>query len=518
MIARLTMFSLTVSTLALLSLAPAGCGGGDGGGGGGDSFVEPPFTNPLPEQATFTDDDIRHLLSRTQFGVTTTEFNLCKSQGVLTYIDNMARFPTSTQGYENGAVAQVVDWKKPSYSEVVYYWTHIMQFTTEPFQEHLAMFWHDHFATSQNVLDTQSRRWMPTHIDLLRHNGNGNLRTLLYRIATDPVMLVWLDGIYSTKYAPNENFAREFWEIFSLGADNGYTQADIEEAAKCFTGWRTRYDAAADLTYIEFDPTRHDTTDKTFFGQTVVGRSGTNAYLEYQDVVDVTLSARGTQVSEYIVKRLWEHYVYPNPDPATIITPLATLLRTGNWELRPILKAMFRSQAFYSSQSKDTGFIKDPVEMFIGFSRTTGLFTSRSTLYSELNNAAQLPAAPPTVFGWPPGDAWLSSQGVVERANYTREAIRYRTGSPSAYVYNVADKMPPVGQRSDAQVVDWYTDLLRIKPSPSERQTYIDYLNNDYNGTAVIADPWDPLVQTQLDKKVRGLLYMMAQHPTYYVR
>lgn len=514
MFARLSVFMLTLSAFGLLSLAPAGCGGGDEGGGGG--FVEPPFTNPLPEQATFSDDDIRHLLNRTQFGVTTSEFNRAKSGGVLAFIDSITRFPSGTKSWESGAASQIVDPLKPSTSEIVRWWAYMMQKTGAPFQEHLAMFWHDHFATSQVVLDAQSKRWMLDHINLLRKGGNGNLRDLLYKISVDPVMLVWLDGIYSTKYAPNENFAREFWEIFSLGADNGYTQADIQEAAKCFTGWRTRYDATADLTYMEFDPTRHDTTNKSIFGMTVTGRSGSKSYLEYQDVVDLTLANKTT--AEYIVKLLWENYVYPNPDPATIIAPLASLLRTGNWEIRPVLKAIFRSQEFYGATSKGTGFIKNPVEMFVGFSRATGLWPSLSTVYTEFSNAAQLPSMPPTVFGWPPGDAWLSSQGVVERANYIRECIRYKTGSPSAYAYSVNNCLPPVGQRTDAEVVDWFINLLRISPSAAERTTYIQYLNEDFNGTSVVADPWDPAVQTQLDKKARGLLYMMAQHPTYYVR
>ncbi len=514
MIARLWLSVLSVGVFAMLALTPAGCssGGGDSGGGG---FVEPPFTNPLPEQATFSDDDLRHLLNRTHFGVKATEFNYAKYVGGLAYIDAMTIFPFHPY-YENNAAGQFVDPVKPASQEMARWWLYIMQNSYAPFQENLAMFWHDHFATSQVVLDAQSRRWMIDHVNKLRYYGNGNLRTLLYNMAIDSVMLVWLDGVLSTKTAPNENFAREFWEIFTLGADNGYTQADIQEAAKCFTGFRTRYDAMQDLTFMEFDPTRHDVTNKTFFGQTITGRSGSTAYLEYLDVVDATLNNR--PVAEYIVKRLWEHYAYPNPDQATIVTPLANLLKTSNWEIRPVLKAIFRSQAFYGTLSKSTGFIKSPTEMFIGFSRATGLFPSLSTLDNALINSANRPTQPPTVFGWPPGDAWLSSQGVVERANYVRECIRYKAGSPSAYVYPVNAVLPPAGQQGDANVVDTLINLMRIAPSATERQTYIDYLNQDYNGTAVIAEAWNPASQTQIDKKVRGLLYIMAQHPTYFIR
>lgn len=514
MLTKLGATLMTASLLALMSLAPTGCSsGGDDGSDGG--FVEPPFTNPLPEQSTFSDDDIRHLLSRTHFGVRESDFNYVQGKGVQAYIDEMTLFPWKPS-YETAADAVIVDPLRPSQSELSRWWLQIMQNSYRPFQEHLAMFWHDHFATSQVVLDAQSRRWMKDHVNTLRYHGNGNLRTLLYKMSVDPVMLVWLDGVLSTKTSPNENFAREFWEIFSLGADNGYTQADIVEASKCFTGWRTRYDAVQDLTFMEFDANRHSTVNKTFFGQTITGRTGSQGYLEYQDVVDVTLANR--PVAEYIVKRLWEAYVYPNPDTTTIVTPLANLLKNGNWELRPVLKAMFRSQEFYSTQSKTTGFIKDPVQMFIGFSRTTGLWPSLTTLDSSLNNAAHRPTMPPTVFGWPPGDAWLSSQGVVERANYIRECIRYKSGTPSAYVYPVNPILPPAGQQTDANIVDRLITLLRISPSSTERQTYIDYLNTDYNGTSVIADPWNATSQTMIDKKIRGLLYIMAQHPSYFVR
>jgi uncharacterized protein (DUF1800 family) len=367
---------------------------------------------------------------------------------------------------------------------------------------------------------------MRTQITLWRQQGNGNLRSLLLSMAHDWVMLRWLDGQSNTKNAPNENFAREFWELFTLGVDNGYTQADIVQAAKAFTGWRSRYNATTNQEYMEFYAPNHDAGTKTFFGQTIAAQNVTD---DYQAVVDITLDNR--PVAEFICRKLFEYFCHE--DGSTIaVDAMAALLRASNYELKPLLKAMFKSEAFFSPASR-VGIVKNPVEHVIGFIRSTGLLpinnkapatdpvawptNTLTTLDAVMTTAAQRPSQPPTVNGWPIGEQWLASQNMLDRGNAILECIRDRTDQTNAGI-NVATLLPSPTATA-AETVDALTALLHVTPTAAERQTYVDYLNSAAGAGGVpTPSPFDATNATHLSERVRGLLYVLTQHPTYAVR
>ena len=501
----------------LLTVAvTAGCGGG-GGGGGGPNVAESldPVTNPL------TDDDIRHFLSRTQFASSEAGVQAVRAAGLEGYIDQMLVFQVGT-GLETAAIAEVAALNSrfllshPNRNDLSRYWTYLMVNNTSGFQEEMALFWHDHFGVSQDVLSADERGWMFQHIDLLRGPAAvGNIRDFIHLVAINWVMLDFLDGIRSQERSPNENFARELWELFTLGRDNGYTQQDIEEASRALTGYRRRYDAPSNLSRIEFDETRHDDTDKTIFGLTLPGRTGPAGQLEYRDVVDLTFDNRPAM--EFIAKKLWEYFVYENPSDA-LVAKLAKSLRDNNENIGAFMKTVFLSKAFYTSRAK-AGLVKNPIQHGVGFSRTTGIQIPLNFLDGSLAATGQRPTQPPSVNGWPSGSLWLAASAMVERANLIRIFIMNRPNPPPQTDPIVDALLPPPAQRSPGEVLDALATHLRVTLSDPERTEYITYLDTDRDPSGnVIQDPFDGNDPFQVDMKVRGLLYILAQHPTYHIR
>lgn len=499
---------------AFLFLSACGGGGGAGVGDGGGGTPGPDPATVLTPKASFSTDDVGHLLQRTRFGVTPADLSAVQQQGVPSFVDSMLVFTPGSQVETDATASEILDTEFPEPHELARWWLRVMQETPNPFQEELALFWHDHFATSQEILGSDKRYWYPDHLDLFRHGGAGNLRQLLYNVAQDWTILEWLDGVRSSKGTPNENFAREFWELFTLGVDNGYTQTDIEQAARCFTGFRTRFDDATDKSFISFDPTRHDTGNKSLLGTTVMGRSGADAQNEYRDMVDVTLANR--PVAEYICRRLFEYFVYPNA-PQSVVDELAALLRSSNYELAPVLATMFKSEAFYSPAAK-AGIAKNPVEFALGFVRSTGMHTHMDDLDTAVTNAGQRPTMPPNVNGWVAGSLWFGSQAVVERGNFARTCVTHRNTDAQTGL-DLRALLPQGATTTAAATVDALAALLRVRLTPADVTALTAYLNTQRQSNGTVVDsPFDASVDTQIDERVRGLLYILAQHPTYQVR
>jgi uncharacterized protein (DUF1800 family) len=211
---------------------------------------------------------------------------------------------------------------------------------------------------------------------------------------------------------------------------------------------------------------------------------------------------------------------------------MATILRRSNYELKPMLKALFKSEAFFSAKSR-AGIPKNPVEHVLGFIRQTGLVpidnksvedpagmpqnTLRS-LDSIFVNLTQRPTQPPSVNGWPIGSDWLSAQNMLDRANSVLVCIRDRADQAAAGI-DVANILPPFAVPDDANVVDGLAALLRVALTTTERQTLIDYLNSQAGpGGVPSPSPFDRTNPVHLAERVRGLLYILAQHPTNGVR
>ena len=489
------------------------------------------------DPATLTDDDIRYFLGRTHFASKTSDFDAVKTMGFQAYVDQMvessddtdATLETTAAGHlANTTDAVGLEGGFPSYQQVSRWWLHLMLNTSKPFQEVLAFFWHDHFASSTAVVESNGTYMMVNQVNLWRKQGSGNLRSLLLSMARDPMMLVFLDGVLNTKSAPNENFGREWFELFALGVDNGYTQTDIVQAAKAFTGYRLRTNATTNQLYTEFDTTRHDTGSKTILGQTIPGQNLTD---DYAAVVNITVDNR--PVAEFICKKLFAWFCYQDPSDVPV-DAMAALLRSSGYELKPLLKALFKSEAFFSPESK-AGLVKGPVEHLVGFCRATGLTpidnktgsdpaacpqNTMRTLEGGLQAAGQRPSQPPSVNGWPVSDEWLSAQNMLDRANLVMQCIRDRTDQAAANGgLDLAKALLPAAATS-ATTVDALATLMHVTLTASEKAQLVTYLDTSYNATngTTSPSPFDPNNTTHVAERVRGLLYILSQHPTYAVR
>lgn len=483
------------------------------------------------ETGPLTTDDVRHFLTRTRFGVTAAdEAAVSQAGGFEQALDAMLVFESGTP-VETAALVELLNtdpnlppeliYKFPSSTQVARWWEHLMVNNPNPFQEVLAFFWHDHFSVSSENMSGSQMYYMVDYVNLYRHQGNGNLRDLLIAMARDPAMLYYLDGFRNTARAPNENFGREFWELFTLGVDNGYTQDDIVAASKAWSGWRERSQTYTSpivptttytLNYMQFDTTRHDPNPKYFLGVTIPGQNVTD---DYAAVVDATLANR--PVAEFIVRKLFEHFCYDDP-PAALVATMAADLRAANWEIGVFLRKLFESEAFFSKKARRSR-VKNPVEFGVGFMRTTGLRIPQSTLDSGLVTLGQRPTQPPTVNGWPLGSLWLSSQQMADRTNLAYTIVEHTSDQGGIAGAELSPAMPPVGQRSALEVVDHFAALMRVQLTEEDRTALVQYLNTVRNTNgSLTASPFDGNSGAHIDERVRGLLLILSQHPTYHLR
>ncbi len=478
---------------------------------------------------SLTDADIRHFLDRTHFGFSQTHYDQIGGGGFAAFVDAMTTFGDTSTLENDAKNAYLVDATNdpeglfPSERDLARYYLYLIMNNGNPFQENLAFKWHDHFATATTVLGGANRHYFIEHLNLWRHNGAGNLRQLLIDMTRDKAMLVWLDGISNTDSQPNENFSREFFELFCLGVDIEYDQQDIVEGARAFTGYRQRFDSNTGLNFIEFDPNRHDHDAKTVLGQTIPAQTaGAGETDDYEAMVDIVLTTNEastgvSRVGQWIVRSLLEYFCYADPDPV-VINELANDLRDGGWELKPVLMKLFQSEAFFSSKAKE-GFVKGPVEHVVGFMRATNLVGSEGTIDDRLRLMGHRPTQPPTVDGWPGGTQWLSAQGMVDRANLLNYLTEQEQSDQQALGITALDLLPAPAATS-TETVDSLAERLNVQLSAAERTTLVTYLDTerDNSGTAN-PDPFDPVGDAgEAEQRVRGLLWILGQHPTYQTR
>jgi uncharacterized protein (DUF1800 family) len=495
------------ASFALIALpflpAVAACGGGSGPAGATPAAGS---LEPLGREPTV--DEIRHLLRRTTFGAPPAEVARVQQIGLDAWLDEQLTIAGDTP-VERAAEALILDPREPRVDEVAKWWLFLMERNPNGLQECLAFFWHDHFATSQNVLDDATRAHFVRHVNLLRRQGMGNVKELAYELAIDPAMLVWLDGVSSTVQGPNENFAREFWEVFTLGRNRGYTEDDIAEASRAFTGYRKVVDRNTGEAFFLFDPARHDDGPKTVFG--ITGNFG------YREIVELTFQHR--QAAEFLCERLVRHFAYDDPEPA-LVAGLARILRDHGYELRPVLRALFASNAFFSARAR-SGRVKMPAEYVVGFTRTTGLELPIGDLYESMILLNQVPTSPPSVFGWPEGTAWLGAQSLLMRGAVLNDVLSARE-QHTAQGVSLAQLLPPPGARSADEVVGALAALLQVTLTAAESQQLAEFLGTSartQNGQLVLEPSvFDGDDTRQVDERVRALLFLLSQHPTYQLR
>jgi len=278
----------------------------------------------------------------------------------------------------------------------------------------MTLVWHDWFATSNAGVGSQ--KWMLNQNSLFRKHALGNFESLLIGVTRDPAMLIWLNGRDNTKWSPNENYARELMEIFTLGAGNGYTEEDVREQARALTGWRNDWvDGAGDVNF-RYDANRHDNGVKVVFGKS--GNFG------WQDAC--RLCIQHPPHLTYFVRRLWSYFI-PTPPSTTTESALKTLYKRSGYDIAPVVGAILKHPSLYTGPAM----LKPPVVQVAGMlrARRRRVDTGAWAWISEIDG--QRLFYPPNVAGWTE-DRWLDTSTFRGRWIATNYAARKYALDPGA--------------------------------------------------------------------------------------
>jgi len=376
------------------------------------------------------------------------------------------------------------------------WWLFRMQNDPFPLREKMTLFWHGHFATSFHKVEDM--RMMHEQNETLRRGALGDFRDLVLNVSRDPAMIRWLDNQENFKEHPNENFARELMELFTLG-EGHYTEHDVREATRAFTGWHLREQK------FFFDADAHDFGRKKVLGHT--GR------FDGRDVVDILLQE--DQAKRYLARKIIEFFVMPEPSEA-LVAEAADVLTRCNLEMRWFMRALFQSKAFYSPEAYRSK-IKSPVEFSVGAVRDLdGVFPGQE-LAELTHGMGQELFAPPSVKGWDGERDWIASNAWLVRGqfaeNFSHAGAEFNLGSSLPLETHVPF------EESDPQIyVDYYLDrLVQGEVSPETRQELRDYMTrldefNDEDAEEGFRREIDFRVY-----KIRGLIRLILTLSEYHL-
>jgi hypothetical protein len=367
----------------------------------------------------------------------------------------------------------------------IVWWLNRMLTTPAPLQEKMTLFLHGHFATAANQKGIYGLEIVDQN-ELLRTYALGNWRQLTHAIARDPAMLKWLDQARSNKAHPNENFARELMELFTLGIGN-YTEQDVRESARAFTGFSLQSRNGP----YQYRANVHDDGQKTFLGRT--------GNFTGDDIIDIIFAQPAAP--KFFARKLLEFFVYDEPEPE-LVDALAALLRKNDFNMAPVLSALFRSNVFYQERTY-RALVKSPVDFVIGSYRLFGVTEVKPNVIPVLGRMGQTPFHPPSVKGWDGGAAWLNTQTVLARENFASTL----TSSPDLMQRTWLTDGPPAGAAQASRLL--VGTILQGDASPASLanlQAYLDGSETSANGR---------LSGENFEERMRGAAYLTMAMPAY---
>jgi len=370
-------------------------------------------------------DDARHLLNRTGFAANPAEIGefaqLTREAAVARLLGWTVRAPVTPAPdwaqapYEPPprlallSDAERLEYQRRLISEgrdLKAWWMAEMLTTASPLSEKMVLFWHNHFTSSLRKVRMPLLVYRQ-HMTLRRH-ALGNFGELLHALARDPAMLIYLDGVASRKGQPNENFARELMELFTLG-EGRYGEQDVREAARAFTGWSIDRNTGEFL----FRPALHDDGVKT-----VLGVSGPH---DGAAVLDILLARPET--AEFIVAKLWREFVSMEPEPGEV-RRIAGLFRSSGYDIRAALRGLLTADAFYAPRHRGN-LVKSPVDLVVGTLRQFRMAVADPLPYALVaGRLGQDLFAPPNVKGWPGGETWINATTLLSRRQFLENVFR----------------------------------------------------------------------------------------------
>jgi uncharacterized protein (DUF1800 family) len=398
-------------------------------------------------------DQVQLLLWRAGFGATPAQVDAATALGYNAAVENLLAFagppptgpalPSIPPPLPQDATPAQVTARKQAIKEadqigltaVTDWWANLMSTSASPLQENLTLFWHNHFATSNDKVNNPP--YMLQQNQLFRALGAGRFVDLLIAVSKDPAMLIWLDGQSNVKGHANENWSRESMELFTLGIGN-YTETDVREAARACTGWTL----AADGT-VAFNAARFDSGTKTILGQT--GNFGLDDFSR--------MLAAHPATATHLCTKLFVWFAGDNPSSADLAPMLAAWNSTGG-NIQSVLRALFLSDAFTPPRAT-TAHIKNPVSWTIGIIRGLGIAAADDTVANAINAQGLILFRPTNVGGWPNGLAWISPDSQIVRYNLAGQLLApsgaFLGPATSAFLQQLADKLGGIVIPADVQ-------------------------------------------------------------------
>jgi uncharacterized protein (DUF1800 family) len=369
------------------------------------------------------------------------------------------------------------------------WWLYRMLYSPHPLQEKLTLFWHNHFATSNAKV--QNAAQMLGQYELMRRNALGNFATMLQEMSKDPAMMVWLDTRGSKKGNPNENYARELMELFSLGIGH-YTEKDVREAARAFTGWDVVGDQAV------FNPSQHDDGEKTVLGQ--------KGKWKGEDIVRICLEQKS---APYFIAGKLYRFLVSETVPATpeLLAPLAEQFKKSGYDFGGLVKTVLSSNLFFAPTVYRTR-VKSPVDFTLGIVRALEGRIGTTNLANALDSLGQNLFNPPTVKGWDGGQAWLNGQTLLVRQNLalaltSTEDVRFGSRTDPAELAR---------EYKEEELVDFFLTLFLQGDVPAEsRQQLLDYQRRAKTQSVPVY--WT--AKDAADHRVRALCHLVLTLPEF---
>jgi uncharacterized protein (DUF1800 family) len=411
---------------------------------------------------------VAHLLRRAAFGSTPAELDQYTALGFQGALERLLN-PEQVDGPSDPPPFALDPTDRDARRKIEparFWWLTRMLRAQQPLREKMALFWHTHFATANSKVNNAPL--MLGQIQLFRDAGLGSFESLLQKVTRDPAMLIWLDNRQNRKAAPNENYAREVMELFTVGIGN-YSEDDVKAGARAFTGHTL--DRAFQYT---FNPNQHDASQKTFMGHT--------GNFDADDILGIVVRQRAT--ARFISTKLFRFFVDDTPEAASI-DRLAATFRSSGFDLRSVLRDLFSGPEFLSAAAYHAQ-IKQPVDLVVGSLKALDIQDAGPDLVATLRRMGQDLLNPPDVGGWKGGPAWINSSTLFERFNFAAR---------------LTSRMSPPSADSSAALLDGQlARLVDGDVTPEGRAALLDYL------AAPTAGP---------DARVRGLMHLVMALPTY---
>ena len=422
-----------------------------------------------------------HLYRRAGFAATTEELDAAILIGPTACVDHLLQPPGNAAKFdlEADALAETI-LAGGDPKQLAAAWTYRLLHTPYPLLEKTTLFWHGHFATGADKVADAGMMWAQNQ--LLRDLALGDFSQLVQGISRDPAMLVYLDSATNRKAHPNENYARELMELFCLGEGN-YTERDVQELARCFTGWEIKNRRFRKNRY------QHDTGMKEVLGQ--------QGNFDGEDAVRVVLQQRA--MPRFIVRKLIRFFVCDEPAaPTPLVDVLAEDFRENGLQVGPVIGKILRSNLFYSGYSLGRK-IRSPIEMAIGLLRALGGSTNVVDLAEQLTQLGQGLFYPPNVKGWDGGRTWINSSTLLGRANLVRRLLEHEK---TRFAGGQLDQlMASHGLQHPRDMVAWLGELLFAVPLPSDVVARLDDLAADS--------------QQSPDAQIKQLVHAMCTLPEF---